>query len=52
MADFMDRAFTPDDGGNSDAGKAIIRQMTEKSREQLRQQQTTHNPDTDDRQTS
>jgi TetR/AcrR family acrAB operon transcriptional repressor len=39
MADFMDRAFTPDDGGNSEAGKEVIRQMTQKSREQIRNQQ-------------
>jgi TetR/AcrR family acrAB operon transcriptional repressor len=52
MADFMDRAFTPDDGGNSDAGKAIIRQMTEKSREQLRQQQQTRDHETDNKETS
>jgi TetR/AcrR family acrAB operon transcriptional repressor len=43
MADFMDRAFAPDDGANSEAGKEIIRQMTEKSREQIRNQRQQNN---------
>lgn len=37
IGDFMDRALTPDDGGNSETGKAIIRQMTETARQQLGQ---------------
>ena len=32
IADFMDRALTPDNGGNSEAGKAVIRQIMERSR--------------------
>ncbi|GAB5519117.1 MAG: helix-turn-helix domain-containing protein [Rhodothermales bacterium] len=35
IADFMDRALTPADGGNSEAGKAIIRQMVAAGRAQL-----------------
>lgn len=27
IADFMDRALTPEDGGNSDAGKKVLRQI-------------------------
>lgn len=37
IADFMDRALTPEGGGNSEAGKAIIRQMVEAGRQQLDQ---------------
>jgi TetR/AcrR family acrAB operon transcriptional repressor len=32
IADMMDRVLTPEDGGNSEAGKAIIRQLAETSR--------------------
>ena len=35
IADFMDRALTPEDGGNSDAGKAIIRQLVEAGQQQI-----------------
>lgn len=35
IADFMDRALTPEDGGNSEAGKAIIRQLVEAGRQHL-----------------
>jgi TetR/AcrR family acrAB operon transcriptional repressor len=34
IADFMDRALTPDDGGDSEAGKAILRHIVEASRQQ------------------
>lgn len=37
IADFMDRALTPDDGGDSEAGKAIIRQMADAARQQFEQ---------------
>jgi len=36
IADFMHRALTPDDGGNIEAGKAIIQQLMEAGREQLK----------------
>jgi AcrR family transcriptional regulator len=32
MADMMDRVLTPEDGGNSEAGKEIIRRLAEASR--------------------
>lgn len=35
IADIMDRALTPQDGGNSEAGKVIIRQIVEASRRQF-----------------
>ena len=35
LADMMDRALMPADGGNSEAGKAIVRQITEAARAQL-----------------
>jgi TetR/AcrR family acrAB operon transcriptional repressor len=35
IADFMDRALTPPDGGNSEAGKAIIRQLVEAAQQQI-----------------
>jgi TetR/AcrR family acrAB operon transcriptional repressor len=35
LADVMDRALMPADGGNSEAGKAIIRQITAAARAQL-----------------
>jgi AcrR family transcriptional regulator len=37
LADMMDRALRPEDGGNSEAGKAIIRQITEAARAQMEQ---------------
>ena len=37
IADFMDRALTPEDGGNSEAGKAILRQMSEAVRQAMEQ---------------
>jgi AcrR family transcriptional regulator len=37
LADMMDRMLTPDDGGNSEAGKAVIRQITLAARAQLEQ---------------
>jgi AcrR family transcriptional regulator len=37
LADMMDRALRRDDGGNSEAGKAIFRQMTLAARAQLEQ---------------
>ncbi len=37
LADMMDRALRPEDGGNSEAGKAIIRQITAAARAQLAQ---------------
>jgi len=35
LADLMDRALMPDNGGNSEAGKAIVRQITAAARAQL-----------------
>lgn len=35
IAEMMDRALTPADGGNSEAGKAIIRQMADAARQQF-----------------
>lgn len=35
IADFMDRALTPEDGGNNEAGKAIIRQLVEAGQQQI-----------------
>lgn len=40
IADFMDRALTPEGGGNSEAGKAIIRHMVEAGRQQIKQANT------------
>jgi AcrR family transcriptional regulator len=37
IGDFMDKALTPTDGGNSEAGKAIIRQIMDLTRQQLSQ---------------
>jgi AcrR family transcriptional regulator len=37
LADIMDRALQPQDGGNSEAGKAILRQITASARAQLEQ---------------
>ena len=37
LADMMDRALLPKDGGNSEAGKAIFQQMTAAARAQLEQ---------------
>ena len=37
LADIMDRALLPDDGGNNEAGKAIIRQITAAARAQMEQ---------------
>ena len=35
LADMMDRALLPEDGGNSEAGKAIFRQITAAARAQM-----------------
>ena len=35
IADMMDRAFTPADGGDSEAGKAVLRRISEIGRKQL-----------------
>ena len=35
IAAIMDKALTPDDGGNREAGKAIVRQISDASRQQL-----------------
>ena len=35
LADIMDRALRPEDGGNSEAGKAIVRQITAAARAQM-----------------
>jgi AcrR family transcriptional regulator len=37
LADMMDRALLPEDGGNSEAGKAIFRQITAAARAQMEQ---------------
>lgn len=41
IADLMHRGLTPPDGGNSEAGKAVIRQIIEASRQQLQQMRKT-----------
>lgn len=33
IADFMDRALTPEDGGNSEAGKQVLRSLVERARQ-------------------
>ncbi|NRA89421.1 MAG: TetR/AcrR family transcriptional regulator [Rhizobiales bacterium] len=40
IAEIMDRALTPKDGGNSDAGKAILRQLFDAGLKQFQQQTT------------
>jgi hypothetical protein len=37
LADIMDRALLPEGGGNSEAGKAIFRQITAAARAQMAQ---------------
>jgi TetR/AcrR family acrAB operon transcriptional repressor len=37
LADLLDRALLPEDGGNSEAGKAILRQITDAARDQMEQ---------------
>ena len=37
LADIMDRALLPEDGGNSEAGKAIFQQLTAAARAQMEQ---------------
>lgn len=37
IATFMDRALTPENGGDSEAGKAIVRQIFETTRQQFEQ---------------
>ncbi len=39
IADFMDRALTPEDGGDSEAGKVIVRQIAEAARQKLAESQ-------------
>ncbi|MBZ0288466.1 MAG: TetR/AcrR family transcriptional regulator [Anaerolineae bacterium] len=39
IADMLDRLLTPDDGGNSEAGKAVIRQLAATARVQFEQMQ-------------
>lgn len=41
IADMMDRVLTPEDGGDSEAGKAVIRQITAAVRVQLEQAKQT-----------
>ncbi len=40
MADMMDQIMTPEDGGNPEAGKAIIRQLAEAARSQFQPPQS------------
>ena len=35
IADMMDKALTPEDGGNSEAGKEVIRQLVETGRQRI-----------------
>ena len=35
LADIIDRALRPEDGGNGEAGKAIVRQITTAARVQI-----------------
>jgi hypothetical protein len=35
LADMMDRALRPEDGGNSETGKAILRQITAAAQAQM-----------------
>lgn len=37
LADMLDRLLTPEDGGNSEAGKAVIRQLAASARQQFEQ---------------
>jgi TetR/AcrR family acrAB operon transcriptional repressor len=37
IADLMERALTPDDGGNTEIGKTIVRQIFEASRQRFEQ---------------
>ena len=37
IADIMDRALTPEDGGNSEAGKVVIRQIMAAAKQQFEQ---------------
>ena len=37
IADIMDKALTPEDGADSEAGKAVIRQLLKVSEQQLKQ---------------
>jgi len=55
LADMMDRALMPADGGNSEAGKAILRQITAAARAQIKRikqakdiKQTVHQGATND----
>jgi AcrR family transcriptional regulator len=41
IADLMHRGLTPPDGGNSEAGKAIIRQIMDMTRQQINQMKKT-----------
>ncbi|MEM7131144.1 MAG: helix-turn-helix domain-containing protein [Chloroflexota bacterium] len=40
IAEMMDRAFTPEDGGNSEAGKAIVRQISDAARQAFEEAKT------------
>ena len=40
IAELMDRALTPDDGGDSEAGKAVVRRLFEASRRHFGQMET------------
>jgi TetR/AcrR family acrAB operon transcriptional repressor len=44
LADMMDRALMPANGGNSEAGKAIVRQITAAAQEQLERIKQTRDP--------
>ncbi len=40
IADFIDRALTPEDGGNSEAGKEVLRQLISNSIKQYEEQES------------
>lgn len=42
LADMMDHWLLPDDGGNSEAGKEVIRQIVAKTRERMKQMRLSH----------
>lgn len=47
MAEMMDQLLTPEDGGNREAGKAIIQELAAVSRRYFEQMQVQVKPDTD-----
>ena len=48
IADLMEKALTPEDGGNPEAGKEIIRQLAEAGRQQFEKMNNSKEEKTDD----